>query len=133
MTKTDLAALERLINFPFRPTSVKWSTTKHPKGDDWVLTALLSFPREDIVRLLQSPEASGEGRMNVARDVFAGWFPPSAQNDYKTQMDIGSDVELIGVQVPGSLFAAPEKSPAIHGRALVLEKYDLVYLGLFTM
>jgi hypothetical protein len=133
VTKTDLVALERLINLPFRPTNVKWSTTKYHKGEDWSLTVLLTFSREDILRLLESPEASGEGRMNVARDKLESWFPPAAQSDYKAQLGDKDTIELVGVQLPGSIFAAPEKSPAIQGRALVLEKYNLVYLGLFTM
>lgn len=132
--KTDIAGLERLINLPARPTHVKWSTSTRPGGNDWSLAAVLTFKAEDTHRLIASPEASPDGQFTVRRESFVNLFPPAVQDRYKAQLGAGkAEVEMMGVQVPGALFAAPEKSPAIHGRALVLEEHNIVYLGLFTM
>jgi len=38
---TDIEGLRRLVNLPYEPSSVKWTTEKFAQGDKWGLSALL--------------------------------------------------------------------------------------------
>lgn len=134
LTKTDITLLERYINLPFKPTQVKWSTSKQQGGGDWGITALLFLRDEDTRKLLASTETKRGGSMTVAREDMTNWFPAEVQSDYASELaSKAAHIEVDAIQIPGSVFAAPSKSPAIHGRALVFEKHNLVYLNLFTM
>lgn len=65
---------------------------------------------------------------------LVNWFPGEVRTEYAAKLaSKATDIEVDAIEVPGSVFAAPDKSPAIHGRALVFEKHNLVYLNLFTM
>src|SRR5690242_3461401 len=126
LTRTDITLLERYINLPIKPIWAKWSTSKQPGGNDWDITVLLYLKDEDTRRLLTNTEASRGGSMTVPRADLVNWFPTEVQAEYASKLDsTAADIQVDAVQLPGSVFAAPEKSPAIHGRALVFEKHNL--------
>jgi hypothetical protein len=132
--KTDIVVLGRFINFPVTHSQVKWTTSTRPGGNDWSLRALLFFKPEDARTLLELAQHMPGSRNTVPRDDLKDWFPPSVQVEYKSELEkSGEHVAVKATRISGSLFAAPNKSPAIHGDALVFEEQGLVYLVLFTM
>lgn len=132
--KTDIATLERFINLPYAPTQVKWTTSSRPGGNDWSLRALLFFKPGDTRSLLERAERMPGGSNTVPREDLKDWFPSSIQTQYKSELERSGDhVPVKATRISASLFSAPEKSPAIHGGALVFEDEGLVYLVLFTM
>lgn len=134
VTKTDTAGLQRLINLPYAPSSVKWTTTQQAGRDDWSLDALLSLSKGDIGALLSSAERLQGGKAAIPRQYVAEWFPDAARADLQSALETKGDrIPVDAVRITGAPFAAPDKSPVIHGEALVFEKYNLVFVGLYTM
>jgi hypothetical protein len=134
MVKTDVVGLQRLVNLPYAPTSVKWSTTRLPGRDDWSLDAVMQFKAEEIKGLLETAERLHAGTPTVPRRIFESSFPEAARGDFASALAEKSDrIRVDATRITAALFVAPDKSPAIHGDALVLERYNIVYLSLYTM
>lgn len=132
MPRTDIEGLERLINIPSRPLDVKWTTTTQPGRDDWSLRVVLHFAADDLQRILERAGDTGHKRGHIFAEQLA-WMPEAVRAETKTS---GGNTDLISVDaVPIGVeqFAAPTKSPLLQGTALVFEKHNLVYLGLYTM
>lgn len=132
MPRTDIEGLERLINLPSRPLEVKWTTTAQAGRDDWSLRVVLHFAAEDLQRILQHAGDSGGRKGHMSPEQLA--FMPEAVRAEAN--GTGGNTGLVAVDaVPIGVeqFAAPTKSPLLQGTALVFEKHNLVYLGLYTM
>jgi len=131
MSLTDIAGLERLINLPYRPSAVRWETSTRPGGNDWSLTALLTFQPREAQALLAAPSGDA-GTLRVAPEHLA-WFPVAVRERHPAPAD-GGAVAMPEARSLGPLpFAAARKSPLLNGAALVFPADGLVYLVLYTM
>jgi hypothetical protein len=132
MPRTDIEGLERLINLPFRPLDVKWETSTQAGRSDWSLRVLLHFRSEHLQQILKGAGDLGSKRGHMSLEQLS-WMPDSVRAETDAS---GVDKELIPVDaltIGIEQFAAPGRSPLIHGRALVFDRHNLVYLGLYTM
>jgi hypothetical protein len=129
MTGTDTARLSRFINLPYQPVSVRWQTTQRPGGNDWSLTALLELKPEDVRGLMKSATKLGPGRIDRAE--LKAWFPSSLKERYGGEP--GDSIPVEAAHIDAAPFFAVDRSPLVHGDALVFEEEALVYLCLYTM
>jgi len=134
VTNTDVEGLSRLINLPYAPTSVRWRTEKFEHGGNWGLSALLLLKGEDIDKLMQAAETLPNCRPKVPRQVLATWFPAGARPEVTGAGATANEMVAVdAICIRPTPFTMPEKSPAIHGNALVFGKHGLVFLDLYTM
>ena len=92
------------------------------------------FREEDIQDLLKSAETLPNCRPKLTREVLLNWFPIAVQSEAKSALETKSDVVPVdAVCIRPTPFTMPEKSPAIHGEALVFQKHAIVFLDLYTM
>jgi hypothetical protein len=131
--KKDIEGLGRLINFPYAPRSVTWTTEKFGQGDNWGLSALLTLDRLHIQGLLKSEETLPNCQPKIAREILT-WFPAAVQAEVMALPGSQGDrLAVDAICLRPTAFTTPEKSPAIHGNALVFERHNLVFLDLYTM
>lgn len=130
MTETDASKLARLIRLPYQPLSVRWQTAERPGGNDWSLTALLELSKDDVTDLLRSSTRLESGAQ-VDRGHLVAWFPGSLRRKYEGAP--GDSVVVEAAHLDPAPFLAVDRSPLVHGDAIVFEQEGLVYLHLFTM
>ena len=132
MPRTDVEGLERLINLPCRPIEVKWTTAAQPGRDDWSLRVLLRVSADDLQQILKRADDSGERRAHMSPEQLA-WMPETVRSETKASDAKAGLIQVDAIPISVDQFAAPSKSPLLQGTALVFEKHNLVYLGLYTM
>jgi hypothetical protein len=134
---TDEQGLTRLIKLPHRPRKVIWETDQQPGGNDWSLSALLTFEPSQVATILkESKRLTGGAGARVPKEHLESWFPPAVRNRVAKPGGPGEKAGAISVDavwIEPDQFVAPEKSPLIHGDAAAFEADGLVYLHLFTM
>ena len=133
MPRTDVEGLERLINLPCRPIEVKWTTATQPGRDDWSLRVLLRVSADDLQQILKRAGDDSSTRKALMSPEQLAWMPEPVRSETDTSGAKAGLIQVDAIPISVDQFAAPSKSPLIQGTALVFEKHNLVYLGLYTM
>jgi hypothetical protein len=130
----ELGNLPKLIAIPATPVEVKWQTETAPGGNDWSLTAMLKFSESDFNKILNNSEKPETAiKAKVFKEYFYNWLPDSISKKHEEQNN--SDFIFIedAIVVRANEFIDANKSPLVHGDAVVFKKENVFFVTLYTM
>ena len=128
--QTEIATLERLINFPVKPVTVKWQVNNvvvgqstAPGPSDWGVVALINVKEEDLKIL------TAKTSPNTAASMPANAVQPWLAEIIKSKFKLDETGKFYTSQVATLNAEQFFKSPLLSGAAFVVSGNEiLVYL-----
>jgi hypothetical protein len=130
----DLAALNKLIQFPFQPLDSTWQIINlvpgKEQGNDWGIIAILTFNSSRFDEIIKkSPELDYHVNPDIPNLDKLQWLPQEVKTLLNPRLEEEGENTEFTPKSP-DLFV---KSPLIHGFIAPIGKKTKILLFLYTM